>query len=430
MRMRGDPQPETNSLTKIKGKRPYLTPYLFNPFSTDGYTTPTPSHSRENPCEKGKPLDIPPTIQLQPRQQLKHPRRYAPIFPEHPGRINRYRRAQSLGIIERDQSEQGGRNRRNTHIIRRTLLLYAPFTALDIVTTKHDPERKSRFMVIKFTSRLLVLLISSTALAPLLHAAGAPPAILAQNNLVAWCVVPFDASKRGPEARASMLKELGFTKLAYDWRDEHIPTFEAEIIALRDAGIDFFAMWGMPEQMLSLFEKYTIAPQLWVMIPAPPEGTQEKKVEAVSKQLQGAVDRARTLGCKLGLYNHGGWQGEPENMVAVCEWLRTHGDADHVGIVYNFHHGHDHMARFETAFALMKPYLLCLNVNGMVDGANPLILPVGEGQHEVDMLRAVIAQGYMGPIGILDHRAELDTELSLKENLVGLEKVRKALTKP
>ena len=41
--------------------------------------------------------------------------------------------------------------------------------------------------------------------------------IYAQNNLVAWCVVPFDASGRGPAERAEMLKALGLTKLAYDW---------------------------------------------------------------------------------------------------------------------------------------------------------------------------------------------------------------------
>lgn len=47
--------------------------------------------------------------------------------------------------------------------------------------------------------------------------------LFARDNLVAWCIVPFDAKKRGPEERAAMLKRLGFTRFAYDWRAEHIP---------------------------------------------------------------------------------------------------------------------------------------------------------------------------------------------------------------
>ena len=35
------------------------------------------------------------------------------------------------------------------------------------------------------------------------------------------------------------------------------------------------------------------------------------------------VERTAKMKCKLGLYNHGGWGGEPENLVAVCELLRS-----------------------------------------------------------------------------------------------------------
>src|SRR4051794_11644565 len=53
--------------------------------------------------------------------------------------------------------------------------------------------------------------------------------LFARKNLVAWCIVPFDSQKRGPEERAQMLEKLGFSKFAYDYRAEHIPTFDAEI---------------------------------------------------------------------------------------------------------------------------------------------------------------------------------------------------------
>ena len=51
-----------------------------------------------------------------------------------------------------------------------------------------------------------------------------------KNNLVAWCIVPFDANKRTPSQRAEMLDRLGITKVAYDWRDEHVKEFEQEIL--------------------------------------------------------------------------------------------------------------------------------------------------------------------------------------------------------
>ena len=65
--------------------------------------------------------------------------------------------------------------------------------------------------------------------------------VFAKDNLVAWCIVPFDAKKRGPAERAEMAKRLGFTKIAYDWRGEHVPTFEQEILEYKKRDIEFFA---------------------------------------------------------------------------------------------------------------------------------------------------------------------------------------------
>ena len=50
----------------------------------------------------------------------------------------------------------------------------------------------------------------------LAHASEGGEALFAKDNLVAWCIVPFDAAGRGPEARAQMLSRLGVTKVAYD----------------------------------------------------------------------------------------------------------------------------------------------------------------------------------------------------------------------
>ena len=72
-------------------------------------------------------------------------------------------------------------------------------------------------------------------------ASGASHSLFARTNLMAWCIVPFDARKRGPEERAAMMASLGFRHFAYDYRAEHIPQFDAEIAACRKHGVSFDA---------------------------------------------------------------------------------------------------------------------------------------------------------------------------------------------
>jgi hypothetical protein len=76
---------------------------------------------------------------------------------------------------------------------------------------------------------------------------------------------------------------------------------------------------------------------------------------------------------------------------------------------------------------LLKPWLLCLNLNGMNDNAQPKILPVGSGRHDRNLLKVILDSGYDGPIGIIDHREQLDAEESLQQNLTGLKSVLQAL---
>ncbi|PQO33254.1 hypothetical protein C5Y96_10395 [Blastopirellula marina] len=273
-------------------------------------------------------------------------------------------------------------------------------------------------------SHPLLVLLAFLFCVPMVRAA--EPTVLRQDNLVAWCIVPFDAAKRTPEQRAAMLKDLGIKRCAYDWRAEHVPTFEDEIKAYQKEGIEFFAFWRTHDKALELFKKYDLQPQIWDMIPQPNADTQEAKVEQAASSMKAIAEQTKGAGLPLGLYNHGGWGGEPQNMVAVCQKLHAMG-YDHVGIVYNFHHGHDHIADWPEIFAQMKPYLICLNVNGMNDNAQPKILGIGKGKHERAMIETIVASDYDGPIGILDHRNELDAKESLQENLTGLATVRKEL---
>ena len=88
------------------------------------------------------------------------------------------------------------------------------------------------------------------------------PKVFARANLVAWCIVPFDGKNRGPAERAAMLKRLGFTKVAYDWRDQHVPSFEEEILQYRTRTRMVIAVWalGVGEQTV------------WPSGPSPPGG--------------------------------------------------------------------------------------------------------------------------------------------------------------
>lgn len=259
--------------------------------------------------------------------------------------------------------------------------------------------------------------------------------LLERGNLAAWCIVPFDAKKRGPEERAAMLKRLGITRLAYDWRDEHVPTFDAEVEAMKRHRIEITAWW-MPgvlddnaRKIIDVIRRHDIHPQWWVMIGDPDAPDQEAKVEAAAAQLRPLALEARTLGCQLALYNHGGWFGEPENQLAIVRALGL----PNVGLVYNFHHGHSHVARFPRLFDAMKPHLLALNLNGMVDDADRRglkILPPGAGDHEQAMLRHVLRSGWKGPVGILDHLPETDSEVTLRTNLEALDRLIPLLEKP
>ncbi|MBI4664428.1 MAG: NAD(P)H-dependent oxidoreductase [Verrucomicrobia bacterium] len=280
---------------------------------------------------------------------------------------------------------------------------------------------------------LSCLTIAGISFAALLMPAGAsaathPDSLFARTNLVAWCIVPFDAKKRGPEERAAMLERLGIRRLAYDYRAEHIPTFDAEIEALRLHGVELTAWWfptalnDEARLILNILERHKIKTQLWVTgaSGSPKTPTEQKaRLKAEAQRLRPIAEEAAKLGCTVGLYNHGGWFGEPENQIAIIEELKL----PNVGIVYSLHHGHDHLDRFAELLPKMKPHLLALNLNGMVKDGERLgkkILPLGQGDLDLPLLKIISESGWCGPIGILNHTDE-DAEARLLDNLEGLD---------
>jgi sugar phosphate isomerase/epimerase len=269
---------------------------------------------------------------------------------------------------------------------------------------------------------LLTLLLA----APVLFGAD-----FSKKNLVAWCIVPFDARHRGPEERAAMMERLGIRKFAYDWRAQHIPEFDREIDALRKHKIELTAFWmptGLtPEKdkniatILEVLKRRKVKTQLWVFVSAEAalaKLPQEEKVAAAAKAVGWIADEARKTGSKVALYNHEGGSGEPENQIAIIQRLKK----NNVGMVYNFNHAHKQIDRFPEFYPKMLPYLLAITLNGMKK-QGPMILPIGEGDSELGMLRIIHRSRYRGPIGILGHRTEMDAEEALRLNLEGLRKL-------
>jgi sugar phosphate isomerase/epimerase len=261
-----------------------------------------------------------------------------------------------------------------------------------------------------------------------------PDDLFAMNNLLAWCIVPYDSVKRGPIERVQMLKRLGFTQYAWDWRQHHLEDFREEIAASRKHGVRIRAVWlwidGKTDKMgqlgdanrlvIDAVEQAKLPVEFWVGVhPNVFEELDEKaRIQKGATLLTYLRDEAAKSNSTIALYNHGDWFGEPENQVKLIEAV---GDPS-IGIVYNFHHGHPHIPKFATMLTKMLPYLRAVNVNGMIP-EGPKILTIGEGTHEREMLRVLKDAGYKGPLGILCHIEDEDAEVVLRRNLAGLQKI-------
>ena len=300
--------------------------------------------------------------------------------------------------------------------------------------------------------------------------------IWSHQNLFAWCVVPFDANKRSPQERALMLKRLGFRSFAYDWRDENVPTFDAEIDSLSEQRIHLLAWWfpfdaedAAAKATLDTFRRHNVHPQLWVPQSSRPTPETEKKVEGLlpqgvkipkngddwsklsdeqrkiigeafekadatespaerdqrvlreAERIKKLVALATPYGVRVELYNHNGWYGIEENQLAIIQKLKTLGVND-VGMVYNFSHArdtaHDDTKEFPALWKKIKPYVVAVNITGThMDG--DLIYP-SQGDRELEMMRVIQSSGWKGPVGLIAEKGG-DAEVTLRNYMKGLD---------
>jgi hypothetical protein len=285
-------------------------------------------------------------------------------------------------------------------------------------------------LLFKIRKHLIFSLILSITVACNNGTSGPGRDIFSADNLIAWCIVPFDANERSPEERAVMLSELGFKKMAWDWRMEHIDLLPREIKALDEHGIELSAIWlwidgsarnGLlphHERIIDYVTEAGLETTYWVSFSDDffdfPDD--EVKVNEGVRAIGMVHDRIRGHGSRIALYNHMGWFGEPENQVRIIEKLGR----DSIGIVYNFHHAHHQIDNFAGNLEIMMPWLYTVNINGM-RAAGPKILDVGKGDMEKDMLETLIKSGFDGTVGILGHTEGEDIEIVLERNLHGLD---------
>lgn len=257
--------------------------------------------------------------------------------------------------------------------------------------------------------------------------------IIQMDDLFAWCIIPYDAKERNTEERITMLQKLGIGSYAIDWRDKHLDILADEITAAQDNEIDVEAMWlwvdgsNQPdslneanERVFAAVDSTNLETTFWLGTGSDFfEGlNREESMDKLKRLITYLDDRAQAIYCKLALYNHGDWFGEPVNMVKVLDELPER----NVGIVYNFHHAHPQLEDLDANIAAMLPYLVAVNLNGM-NPEGPKILSIGKGSEEKQMIEKFIDAGYDGPFGILGHVEDRDVEMVLKENLEGLQEL-------
>ncbi len=256
--------------------------------------------------------------------------------------------------------------------------------------------------------------------------------LFSKDNLIPWSIVGFDVKERSPKARLVMLERLGFQQYAYGHRVKHLPTMQQEWELAKEKGIDIKAVWlyinlnkdqpnalrAQNEAVFKNLKAVGLKTQIWVGLDPKYFETLDDETSLIeaTKLIKYLAERAEELGCKVALYNHGGWYGKPENQLRIIKALPN----SQLGVVFNFHHAHDALAEYSVNIKKLLPNLWCVNLNGM-KAEGPKIITIGDGNLEKDMIQQLLDLNYKGRFGILGHVKGGDPEVILEANFNGLQ---------
>lgn len=246
-----------------------------------------------------------------------------------------------------------------------------------------------------------------------------------------WCIIGFDSLDRNPKQRIDMLKQMGFTKYGYNKGKGDLTKMIEEFKLAKENNIEIVSifLWlnakrdsigklsPLNQELLSNIKEVEYKPTIWLSFSNNyfEELNHEQSMELSIEMIKFIKLKADEMGCKLALYNHHGWFGNPHNQVEILEKLNQ----DSITMVYNFHHSQEYIDEFPEIVKKIKPYLSFVNLNG-VNKEGPQILPIGKGNYEFEMIKELIYQGFNGPWGILGHIKTEDVQKVLKRNIDGL----------
>ena len=246
-----------------------------------------------------------------------------------------------------------------------------------------------------------------------------------------WCIVAYDSLERNPAERIEMIKEIGFEKYAYDWRDKHLDETATELRLATENKIEIIAiwlwlnakrdrmgqLWESNERILDIVQKMNLKTTFWVSLS---ENffhglNEEESLKLATEMVESIAAKAKKMGCSIALYNHSGWFGDPYNQLKVIQALPNY----ELTMVYNFHHGQHTIDDFPNIAKAISPYLSAVNLNGMAKEGEK-ILTIGKGHYEKEMIELLQKSGFEGPWGILGHVEEADVKKVLEQNIAGM----------
>ena len=251
------------------------------------------------------------------------------------------------------------------------------------------------------------------------------------ENLIPWSIVAFDKLERTPSERVAMIKNLGFSQYAFGGRKKHVETMVDELNIAKSEGIKISAVWlyinnkdtltalkRANEMVFESLKVTELSTQIWVGMDAEFfEGLSESQsLKKAQDMISYLSEKAQKVNCKIALYNHGGWFGDPKNQLEIMKRLPQYD----FGIIYNFHHSHEQLDTYRSIIKQIIPFLWCVNLNGMKK-EGPKIITIGQGNLEKRMIKMLLEKGYKGPFGILGHVNGEDVEFTLQKNLTGLQ---------
>ncbi|WP_405207352.1 sugar phosphate isomerase/epimerase family protein [Aquimarina sp. LLG6339-5] len=253
-----------------------------------------------------------------------------------------------------------------------------------------------------------------------------------------WCILGFDSLDRTPKERIAMLNEMGFTKYGFNKGKGDLSTMQEEFKLARENDIEITSifLWlnskrdsigklsSSNQELLRNLKEVEYKPTIWVSFSDNFfEGkNQEQSFQLSIEMIKYIKVKADEVGCKMALYNHRGWFGNPHHQIEILKQLNEKS----LTMIYNFHHAQEYVDEFPEIVKKMKPHLSYVNLSG-VKKEGPEILPIGKGDYEYEMIKSLLDEGYNGPWGILGHIKTEDVQKVLTRNMEGLKLINSKL---